>query len=1257
MELDTSINSTFTKKPPEDAAESCRKRLSFLDYINISEDDHKLRETVKVIAGKEETAKAVWFLTFGLYLVKSFTQQRLNIVGVTYNSRTRRLILVDGRGLFSLDLLASKTVVKREMDFHKYQFNIVRCITYCEKFNVYFVLRRDYSLTVSNKDYEEICSVENVESHFMTFMVFNPVSDELITGGIKGVKIWKFKETENTDYSGAVHMSNYKLFPSAEFPHLREMWCTNLELDISMQRLYCFSNCHLFCYDTKGNILFQLTNAHQSTILSCVYSSYSNALLTSSRDSEIKSWNDQGCLLHVFHGHTKSVTHVFLHPNTLSLFISGSLDGTVKLWSLDTMELFYSLSLFTEGIVWMGLTEDKLIYCSSAHNLHVYDLNHFTKFWTRVSSQIKALSLCGANGKSSRVVAMGSDNSLRIFSLHNGTKLCTVLPPPYPSPLQSVLSFAYNRTSGTIYFLLTSWDIWVYTAKTDPACRAAVWTIEEIHQHLNRKHPLASCTEKNEYFQHARKESVRDPVKCECLCSLSSPICYWVDDGLVYADTQEFLVLGMQDGRILFLHTSIQNLVYYELKAYKDPVIGLKHDIDHHQLINMCQESEYKLVQIRSLPALKLLHQINIPNETVVFTRLNSSLFLGLHSGAVNLFDVHHEGGPMEFLKKNEKKSGEKEEPDITQDSENDHKGPVVAVDACKTLSLFLSCGADYMVKLWDIHKNLLANILLDSTLSSACFLNDSGDILVGFKNNLYILPHSKALGISVTDTDISGISTTESFIYENQALNYQKEGKTDVSEVTDMDSYLMPYMGFNFTSNFTELLVSPTGGEKLPWKLPLAPSQIYCSPSISATSLKIFDFLFQPGPLKIDEQDKAELSERMILTDDMKYLLGPRTTRDVDLEIPEFGISPCSSPHSVCSEAHLEEKVSEAESESPDTELLQHIPSTEQHQIREESDQARTYLQTEGDFCLDKTQALQIKQETGSKKKKKKASKKDSLPFSKEKKALMARDLKTVSPAHSTIPIGKKMIPTLPPEAVAPAEKRTFLKKQTYQPKDGSNVTWSDKALVRLETWRRKENERTEHARKKRAILELQKLQHLQFPTSHWCCTQPITSQQYPNMQISENQSEMEFAAWMQPHRKSQVLSYPSTVMEEAPINFSREFPYRLAWGPVTTHDPDSKLRYPRMKLDTCKDGKASSLLVERKLQPTRSIPSKGRHILVNPETPSISSTLPISSPLEDRLLSVRFPPKKERKLQTLPHSVCRQSQRPAAMRHTLAL
>ncbi|KAH0630174.1 hypothetical protein JD844_012881 [Phrynosoma platyrhinos] len=129
------------------------------------------------------------------------------------------------------------------------------------------------------------------------------------------------------------------------------------------------------------------------------------------------------------------------------------------------MDIFYSITLFQEGVLWIGIMEDKFLYCCSARSLLIYDLNVFTSFWTHVNSPIRNLYLCGADGKSSRVVAMGIDNSLRIFSLHNGTRLCTVLPPPCPSVLHPLLSFTYNRARGTIYLLLTPTDIWVYTAR------------------------------------------------------------------------------------------------------------------------------------------------------------------------------------------------------------------------------------------------------------------------------------------------------------------------------------------------------------------------------------------------------------------------------------------------------------------------------------------------------------------------------------------------------------------------------------------------------------------------------------------------------------------------------------------------------------------------------------------------------------------------------------------------------------------------
>ncbi|XP_061474384.1 uncharacterized protein LOC133380669 [Rhineura floridana] len=1277
MEIGQAITSAI-KKPKRRSSKSKKKRLTFEDEVSVARSEEDLKQKDVILA------KSTAFLSFGFSFIKCYSQQGLDIVGATYNNRSKRLVLADGKGFFSMDLLPANYSVKREMNFQKYQFSLARIITYSEKYNVYFVLQKDFSIKVYNKDYYEICSVENPGSGRLTFISFNPVKDELISGGIKGVKIWKFKEKKTTVQANPVPMYNYSLFPSTEYPHMGKKWCTNMDFDVIMQRYYCFSEGHFFCYDISGNMLFEIPNAHQSEIISCVYSSDVNILVTSSKGSEIKSWNDQGSLLHVFNGHSKTVTKLLLHPNTTSLFISGSLDGSVKLWSFDTMDIFYSLPLFQEGIRWIGTMDDKFLYCCSPRNLHIYDLNSFTTFWTHVNSPISNLYICSADGKSNRVVAMGVDNSLRVFSLHNGEKLCTVLPPPYPPLLQEVLSYTYNRASGIVYFLLTPLEIWVYTARTDPACRAAVWTIGELQQHLYRKHPLASCVQKIEYFQHTRKRNFRTSTRCECLCSLSSPLCYLIDEGVVFADNQEFLVLGMQDGRILFLHTSIQNLVYYEMTAYKDPVIHLRHDVAHQQLVIMCQRPKCKLVHFRNLPGLQLVSQVNASNDTIVFTRLNSSLFIGLTSGTVDVLKILEDDNRIAFSEKDVKNHGENEQKDVSSDKY--HSGPVLAVDSCENLSIFLSCGSDSMIKLWDIQKNLVAEITLDITLSAACFLNSSGDILLAFKSDLYVMSHSKTLGLLKANIDTSSVSAAESCIFESQPLDEEEREKTDISKSTELASYLIPYKGYTFAEDFTsELLVLPKKKGKTAWRLPVATSAVYCSPCTSETSLKIFDFLLQPGTPNLEERDKAEMSERMVVTDDMKYVPGPKSAAPVHWEIPFFGVSPCTSlvHEEPKTEIQAEEQAVETENKLPIIEPLQEILSKKLYEMKDETfsetpetlpghvqsfDEKRTcmsiphidssiYGKTKGKRqnrerlfrrvkfgpwkspCEEKTTSSNMTEVKEIMKKhvakkllkterfglRKMRTPKHTKLFPVAKGTMKSRDLTYAPYARSAISIGEKVFPALGTEGLAPAEKRSHSGKKTGQQGNEGYETSYEKDIIRVVAWRRKQNERIQQAEERRLMLELETRV---CSRSH--CFTPNNSQQYQNLQSSENIPENLFT-WMKPYKQNHGRPY--TVMEETTINLPRDFPYRLAWGTPTSPDVDIKLYQPKMKFS--KDHKIGNLLLEKKLQPTKSIPDRGRFILVN-DPISVPST-PSLSPLESKLLSTRFPRQKEKILRSL--------------------
>nr|XP_006825515.1 PREDICTED: uncharacterized protein LOC102809710 [Saccoglossus kowalevskii] len=111
-----------------------------------------------------------------------------DLVDVTYNPRTREFIFLDTRGICTWNKDALENIVVRSMSYPKYQNRLLRKIIYARKYNVYFCLGKDFSLRVLNRDFDETCSVSSDLSSVM-FILFNPVRDELITGGVKGTKV------------------------------------------------------------------------------------------------------------------------------------------------------------------------------------------------------------------------------------------------------------------------------------------------------------------------------------------------------------------------------------------------------------------------------------------------------------------------------------------------------------------------------------------------------------------------------------------------------------------------------------------------------------------------------------------------------------------------------------------------------------------------------------------------------------------------------------------------------------------------------------------------------------------------------------------------------------------------------------------------------------------------------------------------------------------------------------------------------------
>ena len=159
-------------------------------------------------------------------------------------------------------------------------------------------------------------------------------------------------------------------------------WIRKMDIDLENCHLYCCTTTDLFIYDFNGNILRHFPEIHKMPITACVYSPTAKLVITGSMDTSMKVWSLLGGLIEILHGHSKAITKIILNPYCSNLIISSSLDGYIKMWSLDTMQEIYELNLHETEILSMGVTSDKYLYVVSDYDLKIWSINNFIEFWS-----------------------------------------------------------------------------------------------------------------------------------------------------------------------------------------------------------------------------------------------------------------------------------------------------------------------------------------------------------------------------------------------------------------------------------------------------------------------------------------------------------------------------------------------------------------------------------------------------------------------------------------------------------------------------------------------------------------------------------------------------------------------------------------------------------------------------------------------------------------------------------------------------------
>ncbi len=145
-----------------------------------------------------------------------------------------------------------------------------------------------------------------------------------------------------------------------------------------------------------------------------------------------------------------------------------------------------------------------------------------------------------------------------------------------------------------------------------------------------------------------------------------------------------------------------------------------------------------QLDQETDIVALHLILTINLESNPSFMCLLDSSLCVSLEKALV-VVPLLQKKDSSQFLNPSSIRSLH-ELSLQTHQKEDNHKGVVLSLTCSVELGLFATSGTDGMVKIWSFTNQLVSEVEFGESLTTICFANSRGDLLVGFQKHVCVI-------------------------------------------------------------------------------------------------------------------------------------------------------------------------------------------------------------------------------------------------------------------------------------------------------------------------------------------------------------------------------------------------------------------------------------------------------------------------------------------------------------------------------------
>ncbi|ORX75899.1 hypothetical protein BCR32DRAFT_271615 [Anaeromyces robustus] len=462
--------------------------------------------------------------------------------------------------------------------------------------------------------------------------------------------------------------------------------------------LYAVDERSIYVYSYETNERIKTYNEiHQMSITEIVYCESKDYLITGGREGTIKVWQDTK-LLYQFNKHKDAITSLIILSEFNDInkkeynieLISTSLDGSIYFWNLDNWSGEYKFSV-QQPIHTAKIISSNQFYISTRRTIDVLLYNKYKDDIFNVRSKVLSLKRVESNIKPARIVCISEDNSCRFISPVSGQSITIAL--PFLEDI-NIKKIAYSLDYDRLYILLCNSSIVVISTTTNP-CRL----IEEWGNSFTTITDII-------IYDPSKSSENQDIMPYFLLgCSnagqilIFDPACYGYTEKTIQAHLANItkIILNSQHDKLYSISEDLK-LKIWSIRYIND---SEKHDISI-DLLNSIDYSELPspIVDICLYETAEMIGAITAVGKLIIYNESDKSYKIGSDSTSIG----------------------------------------ICSFSCCEVLGIFATVDKEGCLKIWDYCNNLIREICLNVPIDAVEFLNQRGDIIIGYTHKLSII-------------------------------------------------------------------------------------------------------------------------------------------------------------------------------------------------------------------------------------------------------------------------------------------------------------------------------------------------------------------------------------------------------------------------------------------------------------------------------------------------------------------------------------